>query len=107
MDRPRAPTEFGFTTPPYVPPERPRPAWRTLLFGALLALIPIVGPGVSAVYVDRRRIPGTYAFVDAVKTALIQALAVALLALMLWIVLVPLLGFHVQLDLQFGRGGPI
>ena len=32
MDRLRAPTEFGFTTGPYVPPERPRPLWPTLLF---------------------------------------------------------------------------
>src|SRR5688572_13467257 len=56
MDRMRAPTEFGFTTGPYIPPERTRPLWRSLFFGALLALIPIVGPGISAVYVDRREI---------------------------------------------------
>ncbi len=60
MDRLRTPTEFGFTTSPYLPPERARPAWKTLVFGALLALIPFVGPGMSAVYIDRRTIPETY-----------------------------------------------
>jgi ABC-type Fe3+ transport system permease subunit len=103
MDRLSAPTEFGFTTPPYIPPERPRPAWRTLLFGALLALIPIVGPGVSAVYVDRRRIPSTYEFSDALKTALIQAVALAVLALLVGGVLVTMFGFSVRIDAHIGR----
>jgi hypothetical protein len=103
MDRLRAPTEFGFTTPPYIPPERPRPLWRTLLFGALLALIPIVGPGVSAVYVDRRRNPGAYEFPEALTSAILQVVAVTILALILWIVLVVLLGFKIQFGLQIGR----
>jgi hypothetical protein len=105
MDRMRAPTEFGFTTAPYIPPERPRPAWRTLLFAALLALIPIVGPGVSAVYVDRRRIPSTYEFSDALRTAIIQIVAVALLVILLWIVFALILGFHVQINPRIGRQG--
>ena len=103
MDRLRAPTEFGFTTPPYIPPERPRPAWRTLLFGALLALIPIVGPGVSAVYVDRRRIPSTYEFSDALKTALIQAVALVVLALLVGSLLVTMFGLSVRIDAHLGR----
>lgn len=103
MDRMRAPTEFGFTTAPYIPPERPRPTWRTLLFAALLALIPIVGPGISAVYVDRRRIPSTFEFPDAVKTAIIQVLAVAMLAILLWIVISFVFGISFQIDPQFTR----
>lgn len=103
MNRMRAPTEFGFTTPPYVPPERPRPIWRTLLFGALLALIPIVGPGVSAVYVDRRDMPGTYEFPEALKSAAVQVVAVAILTAIVWIVLVALLGLKIQFGLQIGR----
>ena len=86
MDRLRTPTEFGFTTGPYLPPERPRPAWKTLVFGALLALIPFVGAGMSAVYIDRRTIPGTYETAQALKTALIQIAAIALLVVLCWIV---------------------
>jgi hypothetical protein len=97
MDRMRAPTEFGFSTAQYLPPEHPRPAWRTLLLGALLALIPVVGPGISAVYVDRRRIPGTFAFAPALRTAVIQVVAVTILGLLLWAILL-LLGFSIQLD---------
>jgi hypothetical protein len=103
MDRLRAPTEFGFTTPSYIPPERPRPLWRTLLFGALLAFIPIVGPGVSIVYVDRRDIPGTYEFAEALKTAIIQVVAVAILALIVWFILAALFGFSVEINPRFGR----
>lgn len=103
MDRMRAPTEFGFTTPSYIPPERPRPLWRTLLFGALLVLIPIVGPAVSAVYVDRRQIPGAYEFSEALKSAILQVLAVAMLALAAWIVLVALLGVKIQVGLHVAR----
>ncbi len=101
MDRRRLPTEFGFTTAPYVPPERPRPTWRTVLFAALLALIPIVGPGVSAVYVDRRSIPSTFEFIDAVRTAIIQVVAVALLAILLWGILWFIFGIGFQVNPQF------
>jgi hypothetical protein len=99
----RAPTEFGFATAPYIPPEHPRPAWRTLVIGALLALIPVVGPGVSAVYVDRRDEPDTYAFPDALKTALIQLVAVALLALIAWVVLGLLFGISIQVNPRLSR----
>ena len=98
MDRLRAPTEFGFTTGPYVPPERPRPVWRTLLFGALLALIPIVGPAISAVYVDRREIPSTYAFLPALMTAFLQIVGLALLALLVWLIFGLLLGVGIELN---------
>jgi uncharacterized BrkB/YihY/UPF0761 family membrane protein len=98
MDRSRLPTEFGFTTPSYLPPERARPAWKTVVFGALLALIPFVGAGVSAVYIDRRQSPGTYDFVDALKTALIQLVAVALLAVLIWIVFAIMLGVSIELN---------
>jgi hypothetical protein len=101
MDRRRTPTEFGFTTAPYLPPERPRPTWRTLLFAALLALIPIVGPGVSAVYVDRRRIPSTFEFEDALRTAIIQVVAVALLAILLWGIFGFIFGISIQVNPQF------
>src|SRR5262245_18216307 len=103
MDRMRAPTEFGFTTPSYVPPERPRALWRTLLFGALLALIPIVGPSVRAVYVDRRQFPGTFEFPEALKSAVLQVLAVAMLALVAWIVLGVFFGLKIQFGLHIGR----
>lgn len=103
MDRLREPTEFGFTTAPYLPPERRRPLWRTMLCGALLAVIPIVGPGMSAVYVDRRRMPSTFDFGEALKTAIVQAIAVALLALLVTIVLWFVVGLRWHLDLQWTR----
>ena len=103
MDRLRASTEFGFTTGPYLPPERPRPAWKTLLFGALLALIPFVGAGMSAVYIDRRAIPGTYDTAAAIRTALIQIVAVALLIVMCWIVFGLILGLSIQLNPRVSR----
>lgn len=103
MDRLRTPTEFGFTTSPYLAPERPRPAWKTLLFGALLALIPFVGAGMSAVYIDRRTIPGTYDIAEALKTALIQLVAVALLIVLCWIVFGLILGLSIQINPRVGR----
>ncbi|MCC7024787.1 MAG: hypothetical protein IT338_18305 [Thermomicrobiales bacterium] len=105
MRRRHVPTEFGFATGPYIPPEQPRPAWRTIVIGALLALIPIVGPGVSAVYVDRRDAPDSYAFPDALKTALIQLVAVALLALIAWVVLGLLFGISIQVNPRLNRAG--
>lgn len=93
MDHTRMPSEFGFTTPSYLPPERARPLWKTLLFGALLALIPLVGAGVSAVYIDRRRNPGTYDFGDALKTSFIQLIAFVVLALLFWLVFRQAFGF--------------
>jgi hypothetical protein len=98
MDRLRAPTEFGFATAPYIPPDRPRPAWRTLLFGALLALIPLVGVGISAVYIDRRRMPSTYDAGAALRTALLQVVAVALLLLLCWVIFGVALGVGVELQ---------
>jgi hypothetical protein len=103
MDRLRAPTEFGFTAGPYLPPEHPRPAWRTLLFGALLSLLPIVGPGISAVYIDRREIPSTYDALSALKTALIQIAAIVLLALLAWAVFGLLFGFSLELNPRLTR----
>lgn len=103
MDRMRAPVEFGFATSPYVPPEHARPLWRTLLFGAILALIPLVGPGMSAVYVDRRRIPSTFSAADSLRTALVQILAVAILVAVVWFILVVILGVTVQFNPQIGR----
>ena len=103
MDRLRAPMEFGFTTSPYLAPERPRPAWKTLLFGALLALIPFVGAGMSAVYIDRQTIPGTYDTAEALKTALIQIVAFALVIVICWIVFGLVLGLNIQLNPTFDR----
>src|SRR5687767_8269443 len=103
MDRLRAPTEFGFTTSSYLPPERPRPAWKTVVFGALLALIPFVGAGMSAVYIDRRTIPETYDTAQALKTALIQIVAIALLVVLGWIVFGLVLGLSIQLNPQVSR----
>ena len=98
MDRSRMPTEFGFTTPSYLPPERARPVWKTLVFGALLALIPVVGGGISAVYIDRRQIPGTYDVGAAFKTALIQIVAIAVLAVVIWLVVGVVLGIGIELN---------
>lgn len=103
MDRLRAPTEFGFTTGPYLPPEHPRPAWKTLIFGALLALIPFVGAGISAVYIDRRSVPGTYDIGEALKTALIQIVAILLLVLIFWFVFGLVLGASIELNPQISR----
>ena len=98
MDRLRTPTEFGFTTGPYLPPERSRPAWKTLVFGALLVLIPFVGAGMSAVYIDRRTSPETYDTARALKTALIQILGIALLVVVCWIIFSLVLGLSIQLN---------
>jgi uncharacterized membrane protein len=106
MDRLRAPTEFGFTTSPYLAPERPRPAWKTLLFGALLALIPFVGAGMSAVYIDRRTIPGTYDAAEALRTALIQIVAIALLIVLCWIIFGLILGLSIQINPRVTRLAP-
>ena len=103
MDRLRTPTEFGFTTGPYLPPERPRPAWKTVVFGALLALIPLVGAGMSAVYIDRRTIPETYDTAQALKTALIQIVAIALLVVFGWIVFGLVLGLSIQVNPHVSR----
>ena len=98
MNRTREPLEFGFPTAPYIPPEHRRPLWRTLLFGALLSAIPLVGPSMGAVYVDRRDAPGTYAFPAALKTALIQVAAIALLVLLMWLVLGFVFGISIQVN---------
>ena len=105
MDRSRVPTEFGFTTPSYLPPERARPAWKTLVFGALLALVPFVGAGLSAVYIDRRQAPGTYDFFDALKTALIQIVAIALLIVLIWIIFGIVLGISIEVNPRLHRPG--
>jgi hypothetical protein len=106
MERWREPTEFGFTTGPYLPPDRPRPLWKTLLVGALLTLIPLVGPAVSAVYIDRRKVPTTYDFGSAVSTALLQVVAIVLLAAAVWVVFGLLFGVSIQLNPQWsGPGG--
>jgi hypothetical protein len=68
------------------------------VFGALLSLIPFVGPGLGAVYIDRRRIPSTYDFGEALKTALIQLIAVAVLVLLFWVVFMVILGFSIELN---------
>ena len=105
MDRVRMPTEFGFTTPSYLPPERARPAWKTLVIGALLAVIPFVGAGVSAVYIDRRQAPGTYDFLSALRTALIQIVAIALLAVLIWVVMGTVLGISIEFNPRLSRSG--
>ena len=104
MNRLRTPTEFGFSTSPYLPPEHPRPIWRTFLFGALLALIPIIGLGVSAIYIDRREVPSSFEFIAALKTALIQILALFVIALLLALIL-RWLGISLQFVLPFTRAG--
>ena len=103
MDRLRAPMEFGFTTSPYLAPERPRPVWKTLVFGGLLALIPFVGAGMSAVYIDRRTIPGTYDAAAALRTAMLQVISIALLIVLCWIIFGLILGISIQLDPRVTR----
>ena len=98
VPRRQAPTEFGFTSGMFVPPAKPRAAWRTLLFSALLALIPLVGPGISTVYVDRRSDPESFEFTHALLTAVIQLLALAIVAIILWFLVAIVLGVHVQLS---------
>jgi len=103
MNRTRAPIEFGFPTAPYIPPEHQRPIWKTLLFGALLSIMPIVGPSIGAVYVDRRDAPGTYEVSAALKTALLQVVAIAVLAVLLWLVLGLVFGISIQLNPRLTR----
>lgn len=98
MSRRPMPSEFGFTTGLYVPPARPRPPWRTLLFSALLMLIPAVGPGISTVYVDRRDDPEQFDFTRALVTAVIQLVAFAVVAVILWLIVGVLLGVRIQLS---------
>jgi predicted cobalt transporter CbtA len=98
MNRTHAPIEFGFPTAPYIPPEHRRPLWKTLLFGALLSIVPIVGPSIGAVYVDRRDAPGTYEAPAALKTAFIQLVAIAVLIVLLWLVLGLVFGISVQFN---------
>jgi hypothetical protein len=95
--------EFGFTTPSYLPPEHTRPTWKTVVAGALLALIPFVGPVVSAVYIDRRQVPGTYDFLAALKTALIQIVAFVFLVLLIWLVFGMLLGIGIDFTAHLTR----
>jgi len=68
------------------------------MFGTLLALIPFVGAAMSAVYIDRRTMPETYDTAQALKTALIQILGVALLVVLCWIVFGLVLGISIQLN---------
>lgn len=96
MSRRPIPSEFGFTTGLYVPPARPRSAWRTLLFSALLVLIPAVGPGISTIYVDRRADPESFDFMRALTTAVIQLVAFVAVAAIFWFIFVVVLGVRVQ-----------
>ncbi len=98
MSRRAIPSEFGFTTGLYVPPARPRSPWKTLLFSVLLLLIPGVGPGISAVYVDRRHDPESFDFMQALTTAMIQLVAFAAVAIILWLIGSVVLGVSIQLS---------
>jgi uncharacterized membrane protein YoaK (UPF0700 family) len=98
MDRRYVPEEFGFSTAAYIPPERPRPIWKTLLFCALLSLIPAVGPAISAIYVDRRHAPRSFTFSTALVSALIQLVALIVLAAIVFVVVVMVLGISVSLE---------
>lgn len=82
----------------YAPPAKPRSPWRTLLFSALLMLIPGIGPGISTVYVDRRDDPESFNFVQALTTAVIQLVAFAAVAIIVWLIVVVMLGVHFQLS---------
>jgi hypothetical protein len=90
------PVEFGFTTGLYTPPAKPRPAWRTILFSVLLTLIPVVGPGISTIYVDRRDDPESFEFTRALTTAAIQFVAVVVVAIVVWFLVAVVLGVNVQ-----------
>jgi hypothetical protein len=98
MDRRYLPEEFGFSTAAYIPPERTRPLWRTLLFCALLSLIPIIGPAMSAIYVDRRHAPRSFNFSAALVSAAIQLVALVILAAIVLFVVVVVLGMSVSLE---------
>ena len=88
--------EFGFTTGLYTPPAKPRSAWRTMLFSIMLTLIPVVGPGISTIYVDRRDDPESFDFVRALASAVIQLVAIAALAIIVWFIVVVVLGVRVE-----------
>lgn len=98
MDRRYLPEEFGFSTAAYIPPERPRPLWKTLLFCTLLSLVPVVGPAMSAIYVDRRNAPRSFDFSSAFVSAVIQLAALIILAGIVLFVVVVVLGISVSLE---------
>lgn len=98
MSRRPMPSEFGFTSGIYVPPAKPRSPWRTVLFSALLMLIPAVGPGISTVYVDRRDNPESFEFTQALVTAVIQLVAFTVVAIVLWIIAVAVLDVSIQVS---------
>ena len=96
MDRRYLPEEFGFSTAAYIPPERARPLWRTLLFCALLSLVPVVGPAISAIYVDRRHAPRSFDFSSALMSAAIQLVALVILTAIILFIVVVVLGISVS-----------
>lgn len=98
MDRRYLPEEFGFSTAAYIPPERPRPIWKTLLICALLSLIPVLGPAISAIYVDRRNAPRSFTFASALVSAAIQLVALIVLAVIIFVLVVMVLGISVSLE---------
>lgn len=98
MDRRYLPDEFGFSTAAFIPPERPRSIWKTLLCCALLSLIPAVGPAISAIYVDRRNAPRSFTFSSALVSAVIQLVALIILAAIVFVLVVMVLGVSVSLE---------
>ena len=56
------------------PTARPRPWWKTILFGLLLLLIPLVGSGIAVIYVHTRNEPDAFSFGAALgSTAILLA----------------------------------
>jgi hypothetical protein len=98
MDRRYLPEEFGFSTAAYIPPERPRPIWKTLIYCALLSLIPAVGPAIRAIYVDRRHAPRSFSFSAALVSAFIQLVALTVLAALVFILVVMVFGISISFE---------
>ena len=50
--------------------------FRTFVFAALIALIPFVGGGASAIYVERRHDPGSFRLGEACWASFVSAMAI-------------------------------
>jgi hypothetical protein len=58
---------------------------------------------MSAVYIDRRQVPSTYDVIDAAKTALLQVVAVVVLAVIVWAIFGLLLGISIEVNPRMVR----
>jgi len=61
-------------------------------------LVPVVGPAISAIYVDRRHAPRSFTFSSALASAAIQLVALVILTAIILFIVVVVLGISVSLQ---------